>query len=319
MTLHPEAASYLGRVSRWMSQKGLRSWHEQGPVPARQALREAILERRPPLPDMALVHDHQVPGRGGAFRVRLLAPPVAEGTSLPVVLYFHGGGYVLGGIEESEAEARRFAAETPALVVSASYRLAPEDPFPAAVTDAYDALLWTAHNAGRWGGDATRLAVAGNSAGAGLAAAAARLAVTEGGPRIALAILLCPWLDLTLSQPSVAAFGQGYGLDRADLQWFVDCYAGAAKDGIGVRDPLISPALHKAPSGMPPAAILAAGCDPLRDEAGRFAERLESAGGRVTFAVAPGMIHAFTGNLALMPGAEAFLAPVRQALVEHLG
>lgn len=315
MTLHPEAAAHLGNVARWMRDSGLPPWQEQAPPAARQAVYQATQDFRPPMPEMAVLHDHQVPGRGGPFRVRLMAPyQPAEGDSLPVILYFHGGGYVLGGIDESEPEARRLAQETPALVVSASYRLAPEHPFPAAVTDAYDALIWTAHNAGRWGGDASRLVVAGTSAGGGLAAAVARLATSEGGPRIALLALLCPWLDLTLSQPSVAAFGQGYGLDRAELQWYADCYLAAAA---AAADPLISPALHDAPPGMPATAILAAECDPLRDETERFAERLQAAGARVSLTIAPGMIHAFNTNLAQMPAGDPFLAPIRQAIAER--
>ena len=243
-----------------------------------------------------------IPVRSGPRPCRIFTPQ-GDGP-LPVVLYFHGGGYVIGGIDESEHEARRIAERTPAIVVSSSYRMGPEHRFPAAIEDGWDALEWVVHNAASLGGDPTQLLVGGTSAGGGLAAAVCRLAADRGGPAVSLAFLLCPWLDLTLTRPSVEAFATGYGLDQSELDWFAECYLGP--DG-PADDPLVSPVLHPIPPGTPPTFVLVADCDPLRDEAMAYAEMLGSAGLLAGLHVAPGFLHAFNVNTHLVPAGEAHL------------
>ncbi len=311
MPLHPEAAAYLRDVEAWGAAQDLPPTPELGPERAREVLRTLIAELDPPMAPMALVEDRVIAARGGPLPIRLFRPPAAPEAKLPAILYFHGGGFVLGGIDESEHEARRIAARTPALVVSVGYRLAPEHRFPAAIEDGYDALLWLTHHAAAFGADRRRLAVGGTSAGGSLAAAVARLAVRCHGPRVKQIYLICPWLDLTLSRRSVAEYGSGHGVDRDDLEWFASCYLGP--DG-RADDPLVSPALHPAPPGLPPAVILAAECDPLHDEARLWADRLRAVGGRASFHEAPGMIHAFSLLTHVIPAAEPYLEPLDEAL-----
>jgi acetyl esterase len=311
MTLHPECEAYLKAVARWKDDTGFRHWSEIGAVRAKALFREMKMSRMPPLPPMAVTADHVIQGRAGERRIRILRPEGQVGATLPVALYFHGGGYVLGGIDESEDEARRLAATTPALVISASYRLGPEHPFPAAVDDAYDALLWAAHQAAQYGGDPRRLMVGGTSAGGGLAAAVSRLATTENGPRIALTYLMCPWLDMTLGQHSVMDYAFGYGLERPDLDWYIDCYMGGEGRG---DHPLASPVLHPIPPRLPRTVILAAECDPLRDEARLYARKLKEAGIPVGYSLAPGMIHGFNAMTHILPSALPMLAPVEEAM-----
>ncbi|MEM7443878.1 MAG: alpha/beta hydrolase [Pseudomonadota bacterium] len=309
MSLHPEAEAYLKLVDDWKQENNLPSSRELGPKRLRRIIREAILAKRPPLPDMR-VENRTFPARSGELDIRIIRPRDAGDEPLPTVLYFHGGGYVIGGIEDSAHEAYRLAQRTDAVVFSANYRKGPEHPFPAAVDDGYDALLWTARNAGRYGGDPTRLMVGGTSAGGGLASAVSRLAAVSRGPKISLTYLFCPWLDMTLSEDSVNAFAEGYGLDRDELEWMRECYIA----GGDMRDPLASPALAPPPPNLPDTVIVAAECDPLSGEAHHYADRLSNAGVPTAFHLADGMVHAFNVLLHFIPAGEAHLAPIEAAM-----
>ncbi|NNG02515.1 MAG: alpha/beta hydrolase [Inquilinus sp.] len=309
MPLHPDSVAFLDAAEAWRAENGYGTWDTMGAERSRRALREGIALGRPPKADMARVEDCAIPARSGPRPCRIYVPHAAG--PLPVVLYFHGGGYVIGGIEESDHETRRIAERTPAVVVSASYRLGPEHRFPAAVEDGLDALDWVAASAAALGGDPDRIMVGGTSAGGGLTAAVCRLAAERGGPAVALAYLLCPWLDLTLTLPSVDEFGEGFGLDRSELHWFTDCYLGA---GAGADDPLVSPARPPVPTGTPPTLLLVAECDPLRDEALAYAERLKAAGVLAGLHLAPGLLHAFNVNAHLVPEAAEHLVPLDAAL-----
>ncbi len=304
MTLHPDSVAFLEQVAEWRAENGYDTWDVMGAERSRAILKEAVAAGKPPMADMARVEDRTIPARSGPRPCRIFTPH-AEGP-LPVVLYFHGGGYVIGGIDESEHEARRIAERTPAVVVSASYRMGPEHRFPAAMEDGWDALNWVVEIAASLGGDPSRLLVGGTSAGGGLTAAVCRMAAKRGGPPIALAFLLCPWVDLTLTRPSVEEFATGYGLDRSELEWFAECFLGP---GGNADDPLVSPVLHDIPSGTPPTFVLVADCDPLRDEALAYAEMLKSAGRLAGLHVAPGFLHAFNVNTHLVPAGEAHLEP----------
>jgi acetyl esterase len=311
MPLHPDCAEYLKKSAEWMAAENLPPFWQMPAARARQVYREAILASEPPLASMRSAEDRTIPTCGGPRRVRVLRPETGSDAPLPAMLYIHSGGYVIGGIDESEQEARRFAARTPALVVSTSYRLAPEHRLPAAAEDAWDVLQWVAGHAAELGADPGRLIVGGCSAGGGLTAILARLSAARDGPRIALAVLLCPWLDLTMSQPSISRFGKGYDLDREFLDWFVAAYVGRGGDA---RDPLASPLLHPVPEGHAPAVIVAAECDPLVDEARLYAERLRADGIPTALIDAPGMIHAFNEITHLIPAGAPLLDPLHAAV-----
>jgi acetyl esterase len=310
MPLHPDCISYMQKSGEWAAARGLPAFWEMPHARAREVYRDFITTSGRAMPAMAGVEDIRIPTRAGACPARVLRPAGNASTSLPVIVYYFSGGYVIGGIDESEHEARRLAARTPAIVVSVGYRVAPEHGFPAAATDAYDALQWVAAHAQGFGGDPRRLAVAGCSAGGGLSAIAATMAAA-GGPRLRLAILHCPWLDLTLSQPSIARYAKGHDLDREFLDWFVAAYIGSSgKAG----DPLASPLLHPIPAGMPAMVILGAECDPLFDEARLYAEKLRAADVPTTLVEAPGMVHAFNELTHLIPAGERLLDPVHAAI-----
>jgi acetyl esterase len=310
MPPHPDCTAYMQKSAEWGAARGLPAFWEMPHALARHAYRDFITTSARPMAEMARVEDIRIPTRAGDCPGRLLVPPVDTSTPLPVIAYYFSGGYVIGGIDESEHEARRLAARTPAIVVSVGYRMAPEHRFPAAAEDAFDALGWVAANAQRIGGDPRRLAVAGCSAGGGLSAIVASLSAAR-GPKLRLAILHCPWLDLTSSQPSVTRYGKGYDLDREFLDWFVAAYI---HDSGRAGDFLASPLLHPIPAGMPETIILAAECDPLFDEARLYADRLRTARVRTTLVQAPGMVHAFNELTHLIPAGERLLDPVHAAI-----
>jgi len=303
----------MQKAAEWAAARGVSAFWEMPHAQARAAYRDFITTSGRPMPEMARVEDIRIPTRAGACPARLLKPAGNASASLPVIVYYFSGGYVIGGIDESEHEARRLAARTPAIVISIGYRVAPEHRFPAAVEDAYDALTWVAENTQRLGGAPHRLAVAGCSAGGGLSAIMATLAATR-GPKLRLAVLHCPWLDLTLSQPSILRYAKGYDLDREFLAWFVAAYL----DGGKADDPLASPLLHPIPASMPAMIILAAECDPLVDEGRRYAHNLQAAGVPTTLVEAPGMIHAFNEITHLIPAGERLLDPVHAAICSTL-
>jgi len=211
---------------------------------------------------------------------------------LPVIVYFHGGGWTIGSVEQFDPITRQIANATNAIVVSVDYRLAPEHPFPASLDDCWRALLWTAKNAGGFGGDGSRLAVMGDSAGGNLAAVCALLARDAGAPDLAMQVLVYPVVDSVLDTPSYRANGRGHLLTQADMEWFFSCYLGAGADPADWRiSPLRAPDLH----GVAPAVVITAEFDPLCDEGGAYARRLEEAGVPVVNLPYDGMIHAFFG------------------------
>lgn len=237
------------------------------------------------------IEDRSIPGRAGPIPIRIYTPAAATGGErLPVLVYYHGGGFVVGSLDCYDAMCRHLALRSAGIVVSVDYRLAPEHKFPAAVDDAYDALCWVGENAGDFGGDGARLALAGDSAGGNLAAVAALDARDNGGPALSAQILIYPVAGGAPESPSHHAFAENYLLTRRNLLWFYDHYLNDAGDA---RHPRFAPCLAPDLSGLPPALIITAGYDPLRDEAVDYARKLIAAGNAVRLSNYAGMIHGF--------------------------
>jgi cation diffusion facilitator CzcD-associated flavoprotein CzcO/acetyl esterase/lipase len=268
-----------------MAQMGLPPL-ESLPVADARALMAATTAARPPAPEVGEVTDGVMPGLGGDLPYRLYRPPVTTEGPQPIVVYFHGGGWVLGDLDSDDPLCRDLCARSGAMVISVNYRHAPEDRFPAAALDAFAAVQWVAANAATVGGIPGQLAVAGWSAGANIAAVACQLARDAGGPRISGQLLISPVADSDMTRPSYEENGDGYLLTTALMRWFWDHYADPADRG----DPRAAPLLGNL-SGLPPACIVTADFDPLRDEGIAYARALEATGTPVQLITARGHTH----------------------------
>jgi len=284
MPLDPQARAILDQLAAVDAPP----LNEQTPEEARAGFALLAAVAGPPEEPVA-TEDSTLPGPNGEITVRIYRPS-GDGL-LPVVVYFHGGGWVIGDIASHDTVCHRLAAGVPAVVVSVDYRLAPEHRFPAAVEDCDAATRWVAEHAADLGADPARLAVAGDSAGGNLAAVVARRARDRGGPPIAFQLLIYPGTDMTRSLPSHAQNGTGYLLDSDTMTWFLGHYL----DGADPRQPDASPLFVEDLSGLPPALVVTAEFDPLRDEGEAYAERLAEAGVEVTSSRYDGMIHGFYG------------------------
>lgn len=256
--------------------------------------------------------DRCIPTRGGAVGARVYTPPRARaGTPCPVVLYFHGGGWTLGTLDQADWLCSNVAAQAGAVVVSVDYRLAPDHRFPAATRDCADATAWVAAHSGQLRGRPGALAVMGDSAGGNLATVACMTARDAGGPAIARQVLIYPSVDATLSSPSIARYADAPMLKRADMDAYLDHYTGTADR----RHPHLSP-LFADLAGLPPALIQTAEHDPLCDEGRRYAERLRAQGVQVRHTEYVGVPHAFVNLPGLTPAAHQALAEIVATLRE---
>ena len=248
-------------------------------------------------------------------------PPIAarlyrpRSGTLPLLVYFHGGGWVVGSVAVSDPFCRAVANASGCAVVSVEYRLAPEDRYPAAADDAYAATRWSADHASDLGIDPSRIAVGGSSAGGNLAAVVALMARERGTPRLAFQLLHVPVTDHDFERPSYRANGSGFGLTSRGMRWFWDHYVPDPK----LRDePYASPLRAKDLSGLPPAHVVTAEFDPLKDEGKAYAARLREAGVATTYVEYPGMVHGFTGMATTVPmgrtGIDEMSAALRKAL-----
>jgi len=252
--------------------------------------RAAIRARFTPNPDpepVAAVSGRRVPVDGGVIDIRIYQPE-APGP-LPVLVYAHGGGFVFCDLDSHDGLCRNMANSVPAVVVSVAYRLAPEHRWPTAAEDLYAVAEWVAEHAGEIGGDAGRIVVGGDSAGGNLAAVTALMARDRGGPSVAAQLLLYPVIAADFDTESYRRYGAGYYNPREALQWYWDQYV----PEIGDRDHPYAAPLHGALGGLPPAVVVIAGSDPLRDEGLAYADALQKAGVAVRQVVFGGGIHGF--------------------------
>jgi acetyl esterase len=283
--LHPEVRALL----EMMDAQGAPALESQDPIVARKDRVEGMKmlggEPRP----LGRVEDFSIPGPDGDVPVRLYA--MEHGGVRPALIYFHGGGWVFGNLDTHDSVCRDLAAESGAVVISVDYRLSPEVKFPAAVNDSYAATLWIAANAERLGIDARRISVGGDSAGGNLATVIAMRCRDAGGPALARQLLIYPATDLSsFDTASYRELAEGYFLTRAAMQWFTGHYlASGDQSRLPEASPLHAPNL----SGLPPAFVITAEFDPLRDEGEAYAARLQQAGVPVTVKRYPGMVHGF--------------------------
>ncbi len=285
------------------------------PAEARALYAATTRRYRPEVPPMAGMDDIGTDGPHGPVPMRLYRPTTAP-TPAPVMVFLHGGGWVMGDLNTHEHVAEAFAHEARCVVVSVDYRLAPEHRFPAAVDDTMAALRHVAAKADSLGVDAGRIGVGGDSAGGNLAAAAALVARDEGGPALAFQWLLYPATDMTADNASRRDFGDGYLLTARAIDWFEDLYLADPKQRTDLR---ASPQLAESHEGLPPALIQTGGFDPLRDEGKAYAETLEKAGVPVEYVCYDGMVHGFArmgaivdrANEAIAHAARAFAATVK--------
>jgi acetyl esterase len=269
----------------------------------------AIVAERPTIP-MGRVEPIEIPGPAGAIKGRLYVPAGAhERTPKPLLLYYHGGGWVIGDLETHDGPCRFLASHSGAQVLAIDYRLAPEHPFPAAVEDAFAAYAWASANAARFGVEATRIGVGGDSAGANLAAVVCLLARETEVPSPAMQLLIYPVTEASQELPSRQTFREGFLLTNRDMDFFENAYL---PPGIDRSDPRVSVLQANNLSHLPPAYVSTAGFDPLRDEGEAYALRLREAGVPVALRRHPGLIHTFANLTAICPSA-------RQAMLEAAG
>jgi acetyl esterase len=311
MALDPAAAALL----TFIAESGAPATNELPPAEAREAS-QGFLALAGPGEEVADVTDRTIPGPAGDLRVRIYTPTGAPDGPLPALVYFHGGGWVIGDLEALDATVRALANRSGAKVVSVDYRLCPECTFPAPLDDCYAALEWVAEHGGEIGIDPSRLAVGGDSAGGNLATAVALRARDAGGPAIAFQALVYPVTDHRFDTPSYRENGEGYLLTKDMMEWFWGHYLGEGGDG---DDPLASPLRAPDLSGLPAALVITAEFDPLRDEGEAYAARLAEAGVPVTTTRYDGQIHAFFQMPATIPAAHDAIDQVASELRSAFG
>lgn len=283
MPLHPQAVTFLATWNRINTMP-----LETTPI---EVCRQTLLMATGPLkdcPPIERVETLAIEGGDAPLRIRLYQP--AGPLPQPVCLYFHGGGWVLNNIETHDDLARRLAAACQCTVISVDYRLAPEHKYPAAVNDAWAALLWVSEHGREYGIDPSRIAVCGDSAGANLAAVLCLLTRDRGGPPIAFQALAYPVADCDFDRPSYHRNADGYFLTRSQMQWFWQQYVASAEQ---MAEPYASPLRAQSLAGLPPALVFTAEYDPLCDEGEAYAAALAAAGVRTTVLRYQGMIHGF--------------------------
>jgi acetyl esterase len=315
MALDPESQ----RLIDLMAAANRPAWNTLSP----QAARDLYLSLRPasqgPRPAEAKVVDRSIPGPASDLAVRIYRPASAPADAkLPCLVYAHGGGWVFGNLDSHDVLCAQFALEAGIVVFAIDYRLAPEARFPGAFDDVVAGLKWVAANGASIGVDPTRLAIGGDSAGGNLAAAVSIWARDNGGPNLRLQLLAYPVTDAVGRAESYRRFEDGFGLNAATMEWFFDLYTPDKSNRSVWR---ISPLRATSLSGLPPALVITAGYDPLRDEGRAYAFRLHQEGTQADLVEFGGMLHGFLSSPMLLHGARRgtslAAAALREALVQR--
>jgi acetyl esterase len=307
VSLRPELAEALERANATPAPP----LAEQGPEGARRTHAEVTAAVAGTPEPVAGVEEHAVAGPGGEVTVRVYRPQTRQTPG--AIAYFHGGGWVAGTLDTYDALARAVANASGTLVANVGYRLAPEHPFPAGLEDSWAALRWLAAHVGELGADPGRLAVAGDSAGGAIATVLARRARDAGGPALRFQVLVYPAVDPTASSASYRELGEGYSLTGDDMRWYWHQYLGDADQA----DPDIAPGRADL-AGLPPALVITAEYDPLRDEGEAYAHAMEAAGVPVRLHRWPGVVHGFFRWRAVTPAAHEAAAEAGMALRDAL-
>lgn len=263
------------------------------------------------------VEDRFIPGPADPIPLRIYTPREPEdGERLPILVYLHGGGFVVGSLDSYDSLCRVLANRSGAIVVSVEYRLAPEHKFPAAVEDCVEALNWVAENADEFDGDSDRIAIAGDSAGGNLAAVTTIAARDDGGPALSLSVLIYPVASGTPDSYSHHAFAEKHFLTRRNILWFYEQYLNGPEEA---KDPRFAPLETPDLSGLPPTLLIIAGHDPLRDEGLAYGERLRKAGVAVTVSNYEGQLHGFIHMSDVVDQGDRAIDEVCDALKEAFG
>jgi acetyl esterase len=286
------------------------------PLPElRQQLRVMVTLMDEPAPALPRIEDISIPGPAGAIPARVYAPSAGT-TPLPAVAYFHGGGWVQGDLETHHGLCARLAKHAGALVVAVDYRLAPEHKFPAAVDDCLAAYRWLRTKGRDVGADTGRVAVAGDSAGGNLSAVVSQLAASGGVPAPTCQVLIYPAVDFSLDTSSHKDLADGHVIPRDRILWYMEQYLRNDADKSDLR---ASPLRAASLKGQPPAMIVTAGFDPLRDEGRAYGDRLREAGVDVVYREYPGQIHAFVSLTKAIPQGMACTLEIADFLRRRLG
>jgi acetyl esterase len=300
--LHPQAQAFIDLLV----ERGVPPTHTLSHTEARKFYRERRAITQPDPSEVAEVRELSAQGLHGPIPMRLYRPLGSKATTaLPVLVYYHGGGWTIGDLDTHDTLCRELANLSGCAVVAVDYRMGPEHRFPAAVDDVLAATRWVCKEAAALGIDASRLAVGGDSAGGNLAAVVALAARDAGDLPIAFQLLIYPATDMRRGHASHTTNGQGYVLTKDTISYFHDHYITDPKDDLDWR---ASPLLHKDLAGLPPALVLTAGYDPLRDEGLDYARALTGAGNRATYVCFERQIHGFITMGRLLDEANAAVA-----------
>lgn len=302
--LTPEVVRVLGILEKWPGLSHREACRDLG------AYRRAYDSSRRALASDALhlprIQTLAIPRGTESLPARAYVPMVG-GFPGPALLYFHGGGWTVGGLQSHDLLCRRLAKELGQTIVAVDYRLAPESPYPAALDDAWTALLWLQQHAAQFNIDPEQISVGGDSAGGNLAAVLALMARNAGGPPLQGQVLIYPCTDLQAESVSHRTYAGGFGMSRERYLWFIDNYL---QNAAAVTDWTVSPLLAKDLRGLPPTVLLTAGLDVLHDEGAAYAARLREAGVPVSYLQYATMIHGFVGLGRYLPEADAAVSEI---------
>jgi acetyl esterase len=304
MPLHPQCKAFLDTLAA-----GGGPPLEQLPVAEARKVPRLMIDLAGPEEPVAQVDNRTVPGPVQPIPIRIYRPLLAQG--LPALVFFHGGGFVICNLDSHDRQCRILANASGCVVIAVDYRLAPEHKFPAAADDAYAATRYVAEHAAEFGIDPGRIAVGGDSAGGNLAAVVALMARDREGPRLKFQLLIYPLTDFEDDSPSMRAYARDHFLAREQLDWFMGHYLASPADA---RTPYASPAYAEDLRGLPPAMVITAECDPLRDQGEAYARRLQEAGVPVVLKRYEGMIHPFLSLGGIIDAGRTALADSASAL-----